>query len=376
MKNILKYTAKSQILTALLILLFSSSIVFAQQDTTKVEIGKKKIIVVEGETIKNRAILNLEKGKETFKAEIEKAEKEIVQFKAENDSLQNLLSQATAENEIDRINSKIEKNNDLIEANEQKIEAFENGIADIDEGIAEIQKELKSIEIEGDSIANVHIKPKKVLDKKFNSHWSGFEMGIVNFLNSSMALAKDDQADFMRLRPEKSFTYSFNLFEKNLPITKESFGLATGAGLQWNSFFLAENVDLTESADGVISGNYIDPALRDYTKNKLNMAYLTVPLIAELQIPAGKEKLYISAGITGSLRLWSKQKQKYFENDIKMKNKITDDFQLSPFRYGATVRIGYGDIGLFANYEPVSLFKKDKGPELYPITVGIRILNF
>lgn len=374
MKNINKYSSK--ILSTIAILLFSTSIIFAQNDTTKVEIGKKKIIVVGGETIKNQAITNLEKGKETFIKEIEKAEKELETLNDENQALLKQLSETTTEEEAEEIKRKIKINEDLIAANEQKTQAFKNGIADIDEGIAEIKKELKSINFEGDSIANIHIKTKKELDKKFNAHWAGFEMGIVNYLNNSMALAKDYQTDFMRLRPEKSFTYSFNIFEKNIPITKKSFGLVTGAGLQWNSLFLAQNVDLVENNLGEISALYIDPAMKNYEKNRLNMAYLTVPLIAELQIPAGNEKLYISAGITGSMRLWSKQKQKYFVDDIKNKNKITDDFQLSPFRYGATFRIGYGDIGLFADYELVSLFRKEKGPELYPITVGIRIINF
>jgi hypothetical protein len=40
------------------------------------------------------------------------------------------------------------------------------------------------------------------------------------------------------------------------------------------------------------------------------------------------------------------------------------------------VRLGYGVIDLYASYALNSMFKKGQGPELYPFTVGINLVNF
>ena len=57
------------------------------------------------------------------------------------------------------------------------------------------------------------------------------------------------------------------------------------------------------------------------------------------------------------------------------KVKDFDDFYMNPFKWDATVRIGWGFINLFATYSVNTMFKKDKGPELYPWTVGITFVN-
>jgi len=375
MKTFIKLSDKTRMLLSIILISLMSISVNAQQDTTKLEFGKKKIFIVEGETHKKQAIDNLQKGIATFKAEIKKSEKDIEILQSKNEEFQKQMQTAANSTDSASIERQIYVNTQLVAANEQKIKAFTKGIVDIEDGIAEIEKELWENWIRDDSTLVINIDTIRRV-KQFNAHFAGFEMGIVNFLNPSMSLASDQQANFMSLIPEKSFSYSINLFEKSIPITKKALGLATGAGLQWNSFALTDNINLYEDENGVMQAETIDPTVIDYTKNKLNMAYLTIPLILELQIPLGKEKIYISGGMTGSLRLWSKQKQKYFEKDVKMKNKVLDDFQLTPFRYGTTFRIGYGNVGLFANYELTSLFKENTGPELYPITVGVTLINF
>ena len=49
---------------------------------------------------------------------------------------------------------------------------------------------------------------------------------------------------------------------------------------------------------------------------------------------------------------------------------------MNTFRYGLTARVGLGFIRFYANYDLVPLFQKDRGPELYPVSVGITILSF
>ncbi|MBM3437128.1 MAG: PorT family protein, partial [Bacteroidetes bacterium] len=45
-------------------------------------------------------------------------------------------------------------------------------------------------------------------------------------------------------------------------------------------------------------------------------------------------------------------------------------------RYGFTARIGYKWLNLWGYYQLSTLFQKDYGPEMYPVSVGITIIPF
>ncbi|MCD4793262.1 MAG: outer membrane beta-barrel protein [Bacteroidales bacterium] len=379
-----------KILHTFLVLIFVSVQVFAQKDTTEFELGKKKLIIIDKKNQKENAIYNLEKGKETFEKEIILAEElikkheELIKEQEELIKEQELLIKETGEleeskAELEKQKAELEKHRALIELNKKKKLAFESGVREIDKGIEEIEKGLDDIDEELEEMDDdcIDFKLKRNTHKKrFNSHWAGFEFGLFNFANSSQAMANDEDVDFMKLIPEKSMGYKLNIFEFNVPISKYFFGFATGAGLEWNSMALSENINLYEDANGVIQAEYIDVNVKDFKKNKLNAAYITVPLIFEIQFPVGRKKLYFGAGLTGSMRAWSKQKQIYMIDGRKYKDKKLDDFQLSPFRYGITARAGYGGIGLFAEYTPVPLYKEGSGPEIFPVMIGLHIIDF
>jgi hypothetical protein len=97
-----------------------------------------------------------------------------------------------------------------------------------------------------------------------------------------------------------------------------------------------------------------------------------MPLLLEFQChkksrPA-KPTFFLSAGVIGSVKVASRQKMMFADNRVYI-NK--NDFNLAPFKLDATARIGNNSFTLFANYSLTTLFEKNKGPELYPLTVGL-----
>ena len=66
-------------------------------------------------------------------------------------------------------------------------------------------------------------------------------------------------------------------------------------------------------------------------------------------------------------------KQEYSINGDEQKRKTKDDFNINPFRYSLTARVGYGKYTVFANYGMTSLFKANQGPKVYPFSAGISI---
>lgn len=357
--------------------------VFAQKDTTEIKFGDKHLVIIDKKSIKARSIGNLEKGIVTFEEEIAKSEKAISELSAEVEKLEGRLEGLTAE-EAEKAEKKINAKKAKIKEHEKKIEAFEKGIDEIEESIDELEEELDKLDDIGfhsdefdkyDDMAEDEREKAMNRDAEFKGHWAGFEFGFAQFMNPDYALSTDDERGFLQTAPERSFGYAINFMEFNIPIHERLFGFTTGMGLKWESYALSENIDIIEDENGIIRAETVPLDVREYKKNRFNSAYLTIPAIAELQIPMGKHRFYVGAGVTGSVRAWSKQKQTYYIDNRKYKDKFVSDYQLSPFRYGATFRIGYGKIGLFANYSMIPLFKEGAGPELYPITVGVRILN-
>jgi len=395
----MKYQYNIKITVVLLFLLFPF-LSFSQKDTTELYVGKKKLIIIDKKTQKENALYNLEKGKESFENEIliikdniEKDEQLLKIAKSDlkkiNDSIVLLKNENQNKSEVTKqiqnlqqkyyaVQYNIQLLENDIEINRKKEDAFKEGIAGIEKGIRDIRSGMNVLdkELNKDKLKK-EVKINEKLHSPFNAHWAGFEIGILNFINSNMSLASAEEMDYLVVVPEKTMSYGLNIFEYDVALSKSGkFGLATGAGLEWNSLALKNNINLFEDENGIIQAEYVDPNLTKYIKNHLNVAYVTIPVLFEYQTPIKYHKFYISAGVTGGIKAWSKQKQKWEENGQKYKNKKTDDFKLASFRYSATARIGYGDVGLFINFSPVAFFKENAGPELYPIAVGLKIVDF
>lgn len=126
--------------------------------------------------------------------------------------------------------------------------------------------------------------------------------------------------------------------------------------------------------------------------------YLEVPVLLEFQTNRYRKtnSFHITAGMVFGLRIISHTKR--YVNDLNKefllvdlgtgetvltgrssgdnKPKKWDDFHLNPFKADATVRIGWGWVNLFGTYSITTLFREDKGPELYPFSVGLTLIGW
>ncbi|MEX0983144.1 MAG: outer membrane beta-barrel protein [Bacteroidales bacterium] len=229
---------------------------------------------------------------------------------------------------------------------------------------------INVIEMNGKQKENNAPAVKKEKMKKFKPHYGGFEIGLNNFLDPDHSL---HTGDFMDLNTAKSWNYNLNFLEYGIGLGTSYAGLVTGMGFEWSNYIFDGN----NSIEKEINGNIISrpEPYNGITKSKLSMTYLNVPLLLEFQIPAGNKRIHVSGGITGGVKLASKTKIKY-QDGGRQKEVRKDDFSLSPFRYGATVRVGYRAINLFANYYFSPLFGETAEPELYPFSVGLNLISF
>jgi len=212
---------------------------------------------------------------------------------------------------------------------------------------------------------------------EFKGHWAGIEIGVNGLMDKSNSLTLNDDLAWLDLKQARSLNFNINFMQYSIGFGTDKIGLLTGMGLEFNNYHFSNPITLAMK-DGItivdstfIIGNF------DVQKSKLSTTHLTIPLILEGQIPVGghRNRIYIAGGVIGGLRIGSHTKVIYDDNGRK-KDKNHDDFNLATLRYGFTARLGYRGIKLFANYYPVQLFEKSKGPEVYPFTVGLVLINF
>ena len=210
---------------------------------------------------------------------------------------------------------------------------------------------------------------------KFKGHWSGFEFGLNNLVDRDGQLAgTTEETRWLDLNTGKSWEWNLNFIQYSIPFSKK-IGMITGMGIKSNNYHFDNNNNIMKDpVTGVIVPRYPPPGI-SYSKSKLHTAYLTVPLLLEFQW-GRDQKGFITAGVIGDLKLWSSTRIKYYENGSKQREKVKSDFNLSPLRYHVTLRAGYKFIKLYANLSMVSLFKTNMGPEVYPVTVGLTLINF
>ena len=234
--------------------------------------------------------------------------------------------------------------------------------------------------------------------KKRRAHWAGIDLGVNGFLNAnngfdlsndpSLALTNPKEVtQFMELNYSKSWAVSVNFMEFFIKIKEHHFGFVTGLGTEWNNYELKHNVRLNPEG-----GSYVYPTIDEYTKdytwgeidtinnyskNRFKTWFINAPFLLELNTGDHKNKsFHISAGAIVGFDVQTKMKYVYKENDAEQKEKDKQSFNTNPFRVSLTARVGIGWFNVFATYSLTPLFENNRGPELYPFTVGVTLLGF
>ncbi len=206
---------------------------------------------------------------------------------------------------------------------------------------------------------------------KSYKNWRGLDFGVNGLLDYKNTLDVAQGATFMELNYAKSYQFGLNLFQKNFHIYKNYINLVTGIGFDFNHYAFKNKISLSTDSSAYVRG--IQDSI-SYKKNNLNVSYIKVPLMLEINTSKNPHNnFHIAGGIEFAYRIHSVTKQLYNLDDHHYKIKQRDDFNLEPFRYSAIVRVGYNHVSVFANYGLNRLFQKDKGPQEYPFSVGVTI---
>lgn len=172
----------------------------------------------------------------------------------------------------------------------------------------------------------------------------------------------------IKLKPFSSRGFAFFFMGESMNKT-ERIGIGYGIGLTSQNVgsngFFDDQSDQTKTLLTKIADS------TDFSINKLSLNTLDVTLEFRFRTAANSKNRHfkISAGIKGGLLI--QDHTKYKDDHTKIKSYRLE--HLSPFQYGITGRIGYGKWAVGGYYALAEIFKKDKGPDLVPYSIGITL---
>ncbi len=222
------------------------------------------------------------------------------------------------------------------------------------------------------------VSTRTISRASWNSTWTGLYLGVNGYLTPDNSLDLKPEDAYLDLEYNNSISVNLNLWQQNLSLSRGSnsaLGMYTGLGFSWNNYRFKNNIRLVHEDDQI---GYITDSEHNFKKNKLTVSHLNIPLMIEFQSSQRnpRSQFHMSAGVNLGIRLRSHTKQVYTSDGSKVKDKDFQDFHLAPFRYEAIARVGWGKLNLFASYALNEMFREDKGPEIHPFSLGIRVLNF
>jgi TonB family protein len=209
------------------------------------------------------------------------------------------------------------------------------------------------------------------ITKRYDAHWAGFDIGTLILMSKGFNSSFENNL-YWENNVGKSSSLNLNLFEYKLPIFKQYFGLTTGLGMAVSTIGFRDNYILQHNQDSVFA---LKDTTQSYRMNNLSAGYVTVPLLLEFSSkPKQKKSFYVAAGVVGGLRFASNTtKTGKYENGDRFQNVVRSKYNLNPITLDATLRAGYGGIGVYASYQLTSLFKNNKTVEIFPFKVGLTV---
>jgi len=201
-------------------------------------------------------------------------------------------------------------------------------------------------------------KPKRY---HLDSHWTGVGISFLNYDRKSLPESK--------LKRGHSYVITFN------PISwkKRLFGdmlLVSGIGLDWYRYHFDSNSALTK-VDGVTQFVPAPNGIK-YNDSKLLSYYVTLPVLLEYHLI--RNSVYVSGGVVGYVKYYSKSQVEYRTDEgKKRKENKGHDLNLRPIDMKFRLQFGVKDISAVFHYSPFSMFTKSNAPDLKVYSLGIMV---
>jgi len=170
----------------------------------------------------------------------------------------------------------------------------------------------------------------------------------------------------------RTINQGFNIFAMyNFQLAESNSYFSAGLGIDNHNMYSNTRID-NVTADTIV----FTPIGEVYQRSKINLTYATVPLEFRIKLNSGVK---FGAGV--KIRYLISAKDKYIgdiPNEPKGRTNVKrkEIANTEDWAYGFTLRVGYKSFNLFGYYQISNVFERGRGPELYPISIGLTITPF
>ena len=247
------------------------------------------------------------------------------------------------------------------------------------------KKDWESMIEEGDfgnTKITINRAPKKL--KNTETNWWIFDLGFANFIDKSPTLywlaANPNSLPFypgpvmspenFSLNNKKSTNINVWVVTQKLNLYQHKINLKYGLGVEMFNFRFDKAISFRED---IITNVKYDVV--SFTKNKLLVKYLTVPVQINFSPnPTNKKAFYASIGMSAGYLWNAKNKQISAERG---KEKFRGNFNLNDWRFATIGELGLGAIRLYGSFANSNLFDiNQRILDMQPFAVGLRFSKF
>ena len=228
----------------------------------------------------------------------------------------------------------------------------------------------------GDNEVFISSRRKNYKRSNITTNWCILDIGFsrfddqTNYASSAIqdpatGFAPGSDKDWFKLK-NKSMNWNIWFFMQELNVYKHVVHLKYGMGVELNNYHYQRNLIYKTGPTQAIW----DTATA-YSKNKLAVDYLTVPLMLNFNFTPDRRRGFgFSIGASAGYKYSSRQKTKSVRDG---KEKVWDDFDLRPWKISYVGELQLGPVKLYGSLATQSMF--EKGLDQTPYTVGIRLSN-
>ena len=247
------------------------------------------------------------------------------------------------------------------------------------------KKDWESMIEEGDfgnTKITINRAPKKL--KNTETNWWIFDLGFANFIDKSPTLywlaANPNSLPFypgpvmspenFSLNNKKSTNINVWVVTQKLNLYQHKINLKYGLGVEMFNFRFDNAISFRED---IITNVKYDVV--SFTKNKLLVKYLTVPVQINFSPnPTNKKAFYASIGMSAGYLWNAKNKQISGERG---KEKFRGNFNLNDWRFATIGELGLGAIRLYGSFANSNIFDiNQRILDMQPFAVGLRFSKF
>jgi len=342
--------------------------IFAQNDSTKTNTNK---IIIESDTIRIGDMLIIKKQEDRNNS-------------SDNNSYYNRKRNRLYGTSLNITNGRIKKDT-FLSVNDDTVRLGRLNI--IKSQDSNNKKDWESMIEHGDfdnTRISIERSPKKL--KNVTTNWFSFDLGYANFRDESdqMVYLMGFPSTYpglpynkywvnsgsLKLDNRKASNFNIWIVQQKLNVYQHKINLKYGVGFEMFNFRFEQPVSFRNEPGKTV---FMDDV--NFTKNKLFVKYLTVPVQLNFQPnPYNRKGFYASIGLSAGYLVDARNKQISAERG---KQKYDGTFELNNLRFATIGELGIGGVRLYGSFGSINLFDKNKSNlTLFPYAIGLRFSNF